>query len=167
MLSCFVVYMLIMCLHTALGLPFHSHGKTWLAVVHGSKRWFVYPPGCSPDMMHDSSTSSAASSTTGYIYNPLQSVQHWLRRVYAPMLQNLPHFPPSFTSTSSAAATTTTIAQCSARTVSGKVVRYKPLECLQRAGQVVYLPDGWSHLTINVGETIAFGGQSSFSAVDR
>lgn len=27
------------------GLPFHNHGKTWLAVVHGTKLWFQYPLG--------------------------------------------------------------------------------------------------------------------------
>ncbi|CAN0421773.1 unnamed protein product [Hapterophycus canaliculatus] len=26
------------------GLPFHSHGETWLGVAYGAKRWAVYPP---------------------------------------------------------------------------------------------------------------------------
>ena len=30
------------------GLPFHIHGETWLALIHGRKRWFVYPPGAYP-----------------------------------------------------------------------------------------------------------------------
>ena len=29
----------------AAGLPFHSHGAAWLAVVHGAKHWLLYPPG--------------------------------------------------------------------------------------------------------------------------
>ena len=27
------------------GLPWHTHGGTWMATVHGRKRWFAYPPG--------------------------------------------------------------------------------------------------------------------------
>jgi hypothetical protein len=30
------------------GLPFHSHGDGWLAVVHGAKHWLLYPPGGMP-----------------------------------------------------------------------------------------------------------------------
>lgn len=26
------------------GLPFHSHGETWLGVAYGAKRWALYPP---------------------------------------------------------------------------------------------------------------------------
>jgi hypothetical protein len=38
---------------------------------------------------------------------------------------------------------------------------------VQRAGEVVYLPAGWAHSTLNVGETIAIGEQRSFAARDR
>ena len=31
-----------------IGLTFHSHGRSWLGVVYGAKRWFVYPPGYGP-----------------------------------------------------------------------------------------------------------------------
>jgi quercetin dioxygenase-like cupin family protein len=34
-----------------------------------------------------------------------------------------------------------------------------PLECVQRAGEVIYLPAGWKHLTVNVGEAIGVGSQ--------
>jgi hypothetical protein len=27
------------------GLPIHVHGETWLGLVYGAKRWFLYPPG--------------------------------------------------------------------------------------------------------------------------
>ena len=27
------------------GLPFHVHGETWLGLVFGKKRWFLFPPG--------------------------------------------------------------------------------------------------------------------------
>ena len=38
------------------GLPFHIHGETWLALIHGRKRWFVYPPGASPPIGNYSNT---------------------------------------------------------------------------------------------------------------
>jgi len=27
------------------GLPFHVHGETWLGLVFGKKRWFLFAPG--------------------------------------------------------------------------------------------------------------------------
>ena len=40
-----------------------------------------------------------------------------------------------------------------------------PTSCLQRAGDVVYLPAGWKHATLNVGETIAVGEQQVREAI--
>ena len=28
---------------------------------------------------------------------------------------------------------------------------YRPLECVQRAGDIMYVPSGWNHLTMNIG----------------
>lgn len=44
---------------------------------------------------------------------------------------------------------------------------FRPLQCEQRAGDIIYLPDGWSHLTINSAETIAYGGQAAFPPQER
>jgi hypothetical protein len=30
------------------GLQFHTHGRSWLALVHGVKEWWIYPPGAMP-----------------------------------------------------------------------------------------------------------------------
>eukprot|EP01065_Artemidia_motanka_P020264 TRINITY_DN24286_c0_g1_i1.p2 TRINITY_DN24286_c0_g1~~TRINITY_DN24286_c0_g1_i1.p2 ORF type:complete len:364 (+),score=98.73 TRINITY_DN24286_c0_g1_i1:46-1092(+) len=38
-------------------------------------------------------------------------------------------------------------------------VSARPRRCLQRAGEVLYLPDFWWHSTLNVGETFGFGQQ--------
>ena len=27
------------------GLQFHTHGASWLGLVHGAKEWWIYPPG--------------------------------------------------------------------------------------------------------------------------
>ena len=36
------------------GLHFHSHGDSWLALVHGAKRWLLYPPGRAPQEVFES-----------------------------------------------------------------------------------------------------------------
>ena len=45
--------------------------------------------------------------------------------------------------------------------------RHLPKTCLQRAGDVFYLPPGWKHATLNVGETVAVGGQLGYGAAER
>jgi oxalate decarboxylase/phosphoglucose isomerase-like protein (cupin superfamily) len=35
----------------------------------------------------------------------------------------------------------------------------KPHECFQLAGDIVYIPEGWYHATINCGQTIAVASQ--------
>ena len=37
----------------------------------------------------------------------------------------------------------------------------RPLECIQRAGDVVYVPAGWYHATVNLGDTIAVAQRRS------
>ncbi|CAM9115880.1 unnamed protein product [Chrysoparadoxa australica] len=59
------------------GLPFHVHGQTWLGLVFGAKRWFVYPPGEGPP-------PSVESALGGH---PLLSSWEWCRTV-------LPHLEP-------------------------------------------------------------------------
>jgi ribosomal protein L16 Arg81 hydroxylase len=50
---------------------------------------------------------------------------------------------------------------------SETVQEYRPLECVQEAGDTMYLPAGWSHLTVNIGETIGIGGQAALPATQR
>eukprot|EP00756_Hemistasia_phaeocysticola_P056589 Hpha_TRINITY_DN3288_c0_g1::TRINITY_DN3288_c0_g1_i1::g.186083::m.186083 len=42
----------------------------------------------------------------------------------------------------------------------------QPMRCLQRAGEIMYLPDFWWHATINVGETLGFGQQKLSPSLD-
>lgn len=44
---------------------------------------------------------------------------------------------------------------------------YRPLECVQEAGDIMYLPSMWTHTTLNVGDTIAIGGQQSLNDMER
>eukprot|EP01034_Spumella_vulgaris_P024386 gene24386-30728_t len=115
------------------GLPFHHHGRTWLAVVHGAKRWFVYPPGYGSPPEVDA------------LANPFLSTSRWLEEVY-PGLIDYPK-PPVYGHLEDALST------------SVPRTGYRPLECVQRPGEVLFVPDRWAHMTINIGETIAIGGQ--------
>lgn len=124
------------------GLPFHNHGKTWLAVVHGMKKWFVYPLG------YNSPTSLQTD------FDPSKSVFDWFIQEF-PLLLNYPkpslkdvqeHRPLDMTMNSDG---------------------YRPFECLQKPGEVLFLPSQWSHLTMNVGDTIAYGGQQSLADDER
>ncbi len=39
--------------------------------------------------------------------------------------------------------------------------------CLQAPGDVLYVPRGWTHATLNVGEALAVGAQAQWPAADR
>ena len=48
------------------GLPFHWHGDVFAEVLHGERRWFLYPPNKSPK------------------FNPRSSSQQWFNDIYLP-----------------------------------------------------------------------------------
>lgn len=127
------------------GLPFHTHGETWLGLVYGSKMWYFYPPGTGPP-----------PPSVQQPFSPLDSVSHWAD-VTLPSLRSLPFAPTPRGNTSLPA---------------GEEF-YRPLECLQSPGDIMYVPAGWSHQTINVGEAIGvgsqrvFGGQGKLDAADE
>lgn len=125
------VKLLALLLLIVLGLPAHNHGQTWLGLVHGMKRWFIYPPGYGPPPEVEEQ------------FNPLLTVNDWLDTIY-PLMASYPKPPLSGSSATAAPANTT---------------GYRPLECVQMPGEVFYLPAKWSHTTLNIGEAIALGGQ--------
>jgi hypothetical protein len=49
------------------GLPFHWHGDVFAEVLHGERRWFLYPPHVSPQ------------------FNPRTTSQHWFTEIYLPL----------------------------------------------------------------------------------
>ena len=40
----------------------------------------------------------------------------------------------------------------------------QPLKCLQRSGELMYIPEGWHHATLNFGDTLAVAQQSRVAA---
>lgn len=144
-------------LSTAPGLPFHTHGQTWLAVVHGVKKWFVYPPGYDPPRDID------------VTFNPMFPVSTWLEHVHGQLVQHSHPKPPI---TDLRFSESENKFEPQLRAAAGPLdddsdPGYRPLECVQEPGDLVYIPNRWSHLTINLGETIAIGGQESLSDQDR
>ena len=97
------------------GLPFHSHGDAWLALVFGSKHWFLYPPGTRAD---------SRQPPRGQPPHGMGGVWHWATEVF-------PTLP----------------------------LAERPIECTQLAGEVMFVPQGWAHATLNIGETVGVGGQ--------
>jgi hypothetical protein len=97
--------------------------KTWLGLVFGNKRWFLYPPGMDAPLNILKKTS---------FLKPLMSSYQWFKEV-RPLLLGLSQ--------------------------NNYEDGSRPSECTQSGGDVMYLPAGWKHLTLNVGETIGVGGQ--------
>lgn len=73
----------------------------------------------------------------------------WLQTVY-PLIKDLPTPPLNFRDEATNSSS-----------------YYRPLECIQRRGDMLYLPRGYSHATLNVGEAIGLGGQAAFVAESR
>jgi len=82
------------------GAYFHAHSAAWNAVIHGSKRWFLFPPPASN-------------------YGPKHgSMVDWVQSVYPTLTQ-------------------------------------RPVECVQKAGEILFIPTGWFHGVLNLEDTVA------------
>ena len=100
------------------GIGWHAHGPTWLGIVTGLKKWFLYPPG---------------EASVARVGHPFASAREWLSST-RPLLHPVD----------------------------------QPLECVQEPADIMYLPAGWSHLTLNSGEVLGAGAQSdTFNAADK
>jgi hypothetical protein len=161
------------------GLPFHVHGETWLGLVFGLKRWFLYAPG-------EDSPPQVQRSTT--LARPLMGSLAWLQKAY-------PAIRKAAAKAKVKAAATTTSASSSSPPAGNNNGRpghgnsnpkkdktkkleeggghhhhnhnHNLLECVQRPGEVVYLPRAWKHLTLNIGEAVGVGGQVPYDDAQR
>ena len=137
------------------GLPFHSHGQTWLSVLFGTKHWLLYPPGY------------GLPNSIGSQCHGLCSTSEFMTK-YFPSLQQLYPSLYSLSNTNSISTVESYIqAMQDILLHSSTSVEYRPMYCKQRPGDLMYLPPLWSHLTYNQGETVAFGGQAMYPAQDR
>ncbi|KAA0152963.1 hypothetical protein FNF27_00061 [Cafeteria roenbergensis] len=108
------------------GVSFHTHGPAFAETVHGSKRWFLSPPARRPD------------------FHPNESSVAWVHNRWLPaFIRQCP-----MASASPAA--------CATLDESGWRSPVDMLECTVPAGSAIYIPDGWWHATLNMGDWNVF-----------
>jgi len=121
------------------GVGFHSHGAAWAEVMHGTKRWYLAPPSMRPPFNGDVHMLDWALAVGRARREELEMYQSW-NQAYAnlydgPNLGNYPGLPPH-------------LAYNTSRT---------PLHVVELgAGEVLYIPPGWWHATLNVAGYNAF-----------
>jgi hypothetical protein len=114
------------------GTAFHAHTEAWTALAHGRKRWLFYPPTMSPP--------AGGSGPDTY---PTFSITHWWDHV-RPLLPPLPH-----------------TAQGTGTPGSEGEGGGRPIECVQEAGDLMYVPEGWHHAVINVDDVVGISFQNT------
>ena len=124
-----------------LGLPFHVHGEAWLGLVSGIKLWLLCPP------------SYALPEDIQRTWDPYEPIEPWILR----LLQS--YFPVQ--------------GQGHGESIAGEgwSVSRGISVVIQRPREVVYVPEGWAHMTYNLPGTrdvvIGVGSQSVWLARDR
>jgi len=101
------------------GTPFHYHSSVFAHVLHGRKRWLLYPPSHLPPAA---------------IVRPHMSAIQWLDEMWR--------------------GGGVDVESDSGGSVGS--VRDGVLGCVCDAGDVLYLPDGWLHMTLNMEEYNVF-----------
>ena len=106
------------------GAGFHFHNDAASVLVHGRKRWFMYPPSAWDviALPKGNEEGSAAAEVGGL---GLVSQRQFFEGVYPKVLR------------------------------AGAPARKRPHECVQRPGDVVYVPEMWSHMTLSIGATVS------------
>ena len=114
------------------GLGFHTHADTWLGLAAGAKRWLLFEPGAFPadDPLFPNRMLDAE-----------QLMRHW----------------PSARGNSSDDDDDDGDDRGRGGSSTGVA---RPMDCVQQAGEIMYLPAGWAHSTLNLGETVGVGGQT-------
>ena len=129
------------------GVGFHNHAEAWNVLVHGVKIWFVFPPGKVPpyswalfgqwddpesdDVAEGSGDGLDASNKTGGTAT-VAGPRRGEGGVPGWAFSVLPGLPE----------------------------HERPLVCVQRSGDLLYLPGGWQHATMGAGEHVAIAGNT-------
>jgi hypothetical protein len=69
-------------------------------------------------------------------------------------------YPPSVGSPPGNRLNTQSAAQWIWKVLPSLPLSQRPLQCMQEAGEVMYVPESWLHAVINVGDTVSVAGQS-------
>jgi len=90
------------------GVGFHRHAAAFQYLVHGKKRWWMYPIGQDPP---------------GGIHGSW-GIQDWVDKVHPHLLDDM-----------------------------------KPLECMQSEGDLIFVPEGFSHAVLNLADSVSMSIQ--------
>ena len=93
------------------GIPWHRHHAAWLVLLHGAKRWHLYPPSVHPPGIARRDAAAGPADTEAAADG---GHAEWMGTV-------LPTLPEP----------------------------ERPMEVVQRAGELMYVPEGWWHATAN------------------
>eukprot|EP01043_Picozoa_sp_COSAG02_P039855 COSAG02_NODE_3178_length_7221_cov_1.761163_3_plen_383_part_00 len=136
----------------AVGLSFHEHSAAFNVVLFGAKQWFIYPPISQPERIEPWSASTALpGSGEGETASPASWSSEEL-------------FNMTFVELLTPAVWAATVK----RRLSAQA---RPLECVTRPGDVMYVPAGWAHAVANLEPAAALAWQlptkSSHHALDE
>eukprot|EP01083_Nonionella_stella_P090080 251666_1 len=157
------------------GATWHAHGETWQGSIFGRKRWSLYPPELTP--------------VGGFF--PGYSASDWFNTIYDELDETIPtdyesnmiHFEYPFhsyklrknifkrhdhvnnkTTWLNSASSIHDIIKTDSEEMNSKKRYgglYKPLECMVKEGQMLYIPEFWWHSVVNVGNSIGIAVQSA------
>ena len=132
-----------------LGFQFHTHGETWLGLISRQKEWFLYPPGFHIPLSQQRNWNSFISyqNLTSQEYLATILCEQNQQKDISNCFNQLKSIPKSFYSLNS--SKTKEDEANNKGFYSHLSDQYKPLHCTQRAGDILYLPSGWSHMTYN------------------
>jgi hypothetical protein len=107
---------------------FHAHTNAYRALLYGSTRWFVYPPTMDNARIDGDHTKAALSMVD------------WLEKHFDKRSGQWRHLQTDGGGGGTAAG--------------ALPVGWKPVECVQRAGEVAFIPTGWKHGIVNLQNSI-------------
>lgn len=130
------------------GLPPHKHAASWLGLILGLKQWTLLPPhALSPVGEHDDGISENMHAQAA-LNPPLL----WSEEVWSALNS---HSRGDYCESANGGEDGSGGGEECGHGVGSNV-----LECTQDASEVMYIPPGWWHSTVNLGDSIGVGGRA-------
>ena len=142
------------------GTTFHKHGGTFIALISGRKRYFLYPPYIQPIGGYPPSFSTIKYFNKIYPFLDKEMVQHTtfdfndISDIYRHEKYLLFNKLLKMKS----------IQEILSKMESKIFSSYKPIECIQNEGDILYLPKLWWHAVLNLGDVIGISIQNDDNA---
>ncbi len=146
------------------GAPVHFHNTAWNALLYGAKKWVMYPPahrvmsneqildvleGVSAKLLQqekiDAALPPGVGQPGGIFTQPIYIFQHIVPPM--PTVDNAEGAP---------------ITHYPAKQIRIELpTKIKPISCTQTAGDVMIVPESWSHGVLNVQQSVAIATGTS------